>query len=107
MADGRPAAATTSAVSTKPPLGVSRWNAPFAAERAFMSGCHSLPASCECDQCSGLRGWREAGGWTNARAGIDACRGGWVAVGLDDGQVTAVLLRADLAEMVAGCPMRW
>jgi predicted RNase H-like nuclease len=36
--------------------------------------------------------------------GIDACRGGWVAVTLDDGQVSAVHVRTGLAEVLAECP---
>ena len=36
--------------------------------------------------------------------GVDACRGGWVAVVLDDGRLAAVCVRATLAEMVTACP---
>jgi predicted RNase H-like nuclease len=37
-------------------------------------------------------------------AGVDACRGGWVAVVLDDGRVAAVRARGTLAEIAAACP---
>jgi predicted RNase H-like nuclease len=37
-------------------------------------------------------------------AGVDACRGGWVAVVLDDGRLAAVCARGTLAEIVAACP---
>lgn len=33
-------------------------------------------------------------------AGVDACRTGWVAVLLDDGQVSATLVTPTLAEIV-------
>src|ERR1700733_13010233 len=36
--------------------------------------------------------------------GVDGGRGGWVAVVLDDGQWTAILATAGLAELVAACP---
>jgi predicted RNase H-like nuclease len=36
--------------------------------------------------------------------GVDACRGGWVAVVLDDGQLADVQAAVRLAEVVAACP---
>lgn len=36
--------------------------------------------------------------------GIDAYRSGWVAVVLDDGRVSAIHLRKELAELAAACP---
>jgi predicted RNase H-like nuclease len=36
--------------------------------------------------------------------GVDACRSGWVAIVLDDGQFTAAHIAASLEQIVAACP---
>jgi Protein of unknown function (DUF429) len=61
----------------------------------------ALPAVARCDHAGHAARMHEEK--LMRTVGVDACRGGWVAVVLDDGQVTAVCLRSGLAEIVAAC----